>query len=205
MTSGKSPSLTFDDVRAALAGRARRDYPFDELETAHLPEGGLRHAAVLVPLLERGGEICVLLTKRPLELRRHAGQVCFPGGRIDATDADDLAAALRETEEEIGLPPAEVEVLGRLDDTLVLVSGFRLTPWVGRVPYPFPYAPHAQEVDGIIVASIAELLAPGVHRTEELVAYGIPHEVHFYTVQGEVIWGATARVLTQLLELWKER
>jgi 8-oxo-dGTP pyrophosphatase MutT (NUDIX family) len=205
MSTGTGRRLTFDDLRVALAARPRRDYPFHELDATHLPEGGLRRAAVLVPVLERDGEICFLFTKRPQELRRHGGQVCFPGGRIDATDADDLAAALRETEEEIGLPPGRVEVLGRLDETLVLVSGFRLTPWVGRVPYPFPYAPHAQEVEGILVVPVAELLAPGAHRTQELVAYGIPHEVHFYDVQGEVIWGATARVVTQLLELWEGR
>jgi 8-oxo-dGTP pyrophosphatase MutT (NUDIX family) len=205
MTSSTKGPFSFEDVRAALAARTRTDYPFHELFADHLPEGGLRRAAVLVPLLERDGEICFLFTKRPLELRLHAGQVCFPGGRVDATDADDLAAALRETEEEIGLPPAKVEVLGRLDETLVLVSGHRLTPWVGRVPYPFPYAPHAAEVDGILIVPVADLLAPGVHRTQELVAYGVPHEVHFYDVQGEVIWGATARVVTQLLQIWEER
>lgn len=201
MTTPGDRPLSFEAIRAALAARERRDYPFHDLQPEHLPEGGLRHAAVLVPLLERDGEICLLFTKRPMELRRHAGQVCFPGGRIDESDADDLAAALRETEEEIGLPPGNVEVLGRLDETLVLVSSFRLTPWVGRVPYPFPYAPHAQEVEEIIVVPLRELSAPGAHRTQEVVAYGIPHEVHFYDVKGQVIWGATARVVTQLLQL----
>lgn len=205
MTSDPTRPLSFEDVRAALAERERSDYPFHELGEEHLPEGGLRHAAVLVPLLDRDGELCVLLTKRPMALRRHAGQVCFPGGSIDASDADDLAAALRETEEEIGLPPEHVEVLGRLDETLVLVSGFRLTPWVGRVPYPFPYAPHADEVQAILIVPIAELRAPGVHRTEQLTAYGVSHEVHFFDVQGDVIWGATARVMWHLLELWERR
>lgn len=202
-SSGRSP--TFEELRDLLAARERRDFPFHELSSEHLPEGGLRHGAILVPLLERDGETCLLFTKRPADMRRHAGQVCFPGGRVDDTDADALAAALRETEEEIGLPPDRIELLGRLDETLVLVSGFRLTPWVGRVPYPFPYAPHAQEVAGIIIVPIPELRAPGVHRTQQVFAYGVHHEVHFYDVQDEVIWGATARIVTQLLELWERR
>jgi 8-oxo-dGTP pyrophosphatase MutT (NUDIX family) len=205
MTSGTTRRLDFEDLRAALATRQRRDYPFDELSPQNLPEGGLCRAAVLVPLLRHDGEICFLFTKRRAHLRRHAGQICFPGGRIDATDADSLAAALRESEEEIGLPPAQVDVLGRLDETLVLASAFRLTPWVGRVPYPFPYTPAEAEVEAILVVPVEELRLPGAHRTERIVAYGVEHDVHFFDVKGEIIWGATARVLTQLLELWEER
>jgi 8-oxo-dGTP pyrophosphatase MutT (NUDIX family) len=197
--------IGFEELRAALAARARRDYPFHTLLPENLPEGGLRRGAVLVPLLEHRGELCLLFTKRRGHLRRHAGQICFPGGGIDATDADSLAAALRESQEEIGLAPAEVDVLGRLDETLVLTSGFRLTPWVGRVPYPFPYAPAEGEVEAILVVPVEDLRQPGVHRTQRVVAYGVEHDVHFFDAQGEVIWGATARVLTQLLALWDER
>jgi 8-oxo-dGTP pyrophosphatase MutT (NUDIX family) len=161
-------------------------------------------AAVLVPLFEHGGEPYVLLTRRRADLRRHGGQVSFPGGRIE-TGEDPLAAALRESHEEVGLDPTRVDVLGSLDDTLVLVTGFRLTPWVGQVPYPYPYVAHPREVDTILYVPIAELLRPGVHHTEQREAYGALHDIHFYQLPSVVIWGATARVLYQLLSLWRPR
>jgi 8-oxo-dGTP pyrophosphatase MutT (NUDIX family) len=195
--------MTFDELRHALAARARDDFPFETLAPGKLPEGGLVHGAVLVPLLDLDGAPAVLFTKRRFDLRRHAGEVCFPGGRIDETDVDTLAGALREAEEEIGLPPDAVDVLGRLDETLVLRSAFRLTPWVARVPYPFPYAPHPGEVERILYVPLAELARPGVHRTEHHEAYGHVHEVHFFQVGGETIWGATARILSRLLQVWR--
>jgi 8-oxo-dGTP pyrophosphatase MutT (NUDIX family) len=194
--------MKFDDLRRALAARARDDFPFDRLDPARLPDGGLRRAAVLVPLLEKDGDVHVLLTKRRADLRRHAGQVSFPGGVVEPGDADTLAAALRETQEEVGIRPSAVEVLGRLDETLVLVSGFRLTPWVGRVPYPCALTPDPDEVEAILFVRLADLLAAGVHRTERHERYGMEHEVHFYDAGGEVIWGATARVLSRLLAVW---
>lgn len=198
-----SSPVSFEALRRALAMRAREDFPFERLDPARLPEGGLRRAAVLVPLLEKDGEVHVLLTRRRADLRRHAGQVSFPGGAIEPGDADALAAALRETHEEVGLDPACVDVLGRLDETLVLVSGFRLTPWVGRVPHPTVLSPDPREVEAILFVRLADLAAPGAHRTERHERYGMEHEVHFYDAGGEVIWGATARVLHRLLSIWK--
>ena len=186
-------------LRERLAGREPRRLP--PVAPEFLPEGGLRNAAVLVPLFVRGGEEQVLLTLRRMELRRHAGQVSFPGGSIEPGE-EPLQAALREAEEEIGLDPARVEVLGRLDDTLVLTTGFCLTPWVGLVPYPYPYVAHPREVEEILYVPLPALARPGVHRTEEWEVLGRPGLVHFYELPDLTVWGATARVLYQLLSLW---
>jgi 8-oxo-dGTP pyrophosphatase MutT (NUDIX family) len=194
--------MSFEALRRALATRARRDFPFESLRKEHLPEGGLRRAAVLVPLLEKDGAVHVLLTRRQPDLRHHAGQVSFPGGRIEPGE-DSRDAALREAHEEIGLDPAAVDVLGRLDETLVLVSAHRLTPWVGAVPHPYPYVPNVVEVAEILIVPLAALYAPGVHRVEEREMYGERHEVHFYDLPQATVWGATARVLDRLLAVWR--
>jgi 8-oxo-dGTP pyrophosphatase MutT (NUDIX family) len=193
--------MTFERLRAALATRAREDYPFHTLAPERLPEGGLRRAAVLVPLLEKDGAPHILLTRRRGDLRHHAGQVSFPGGGVEPGE-DARAAALREAHEEIALDPARVDVLGRLDETLVLTSAFRLTPWVGVVPYPYPYVAQPAEVEEILIVPLTALAAPGVHRTEEHEAYGGRVAVHFYDLPEATVWGATARVLDKLLAVW---
>jgi 8-oxo-dGTP pyrophosphatase MutT (NUDIX family) len=193
--------MTFERLRAALATRVREDFPFHTLSPERLPEGGLRHAAVLVPLLEKDGAPHVLLTRRRGDLRHHPGQVSFPGGRVEQGE-EACAAALREAHEEIALDPARVDVLGRLDETLVLASAFRLTPWVGVVPYPCAYVGHPAEVEEILIVPLTALVAPGVHRTEEHDAYGERLVVHFYDLPEATVWGATARVLDKLLTVW---
>ncbi|HYQ81054.1 MAG TPA: CoA pyrophosphatase [Anaeromyxobacteraceae bacterium] len=166
-------------------------------------EGALRPAAVLVPLFDKAGATHVLMTRRRADLRRHAGQISFPGGRVDPDDESTLAAALREAEEEVGLDRREVEVLGELSEQLVVVTGFRLTPWVGRVPYPYPFVPHPGEVDEIMEVPLDLLVRPGAHRTETREAFGMLHEVHFFSLGRDTIWGATARVLSELLAVWR--
>jgi 8-oxo-dGTP pyrophosphatase MutT (NUDIX family) len=193
--------MTLERLRAALAAHRAASYPFESPSAEHLPHRELLRAAVLVPLFEHDGEPHVLLTRRHANLRRHAGQVSFPGGRIEPGE-EPLAAALRESHEEVGLEPAQVEVLGQLDETLVLVTGFRLIPFVGRIPYPYPYVAHPHEVDAILYVPLAELSRGGAHWTEPREAYGIVHEVHVYQLPAVTIWGATARVLHQLLAVW---
>jgi 8-oxo-dGTP pyrophosphatase MutT (NUDIX family) len=193
--------MTLERLRTLLSARAPGSYPFDALRAEHLPPGGLARAAVLVPLYAVAGEPHVLLTLRRADLRRHAGQVSFPGGRIEPGEGA-REAALREAQEEIRLDPARVELLGQLDETLVLATGFRLTPWVGVVPYPYPYLAHPGEVEAILEVPIASLARPGAHHTEEVEAYGERHLVHFYDLPAVTIWGATARILDQLITLW---
>jgi len=196
--------MSFAPLRAALAARRPTLLDLDRISPEYRnSDGALREAAVLVALFHKAGEACVLLTRRCADLRHHAGQISFPGGRIDPHDEDSLAAALREAEEEVGLAPGHVDVLGRLSEQLVVVTGFRLTPWVGSVPYPYPYRPHPGEVDEILEVPLAQLARPGAHRTETREAYGMLHEVHFFTLGKDTIWGATARVLHELLGVWK--
>jgi 8-oxo-dGTP pyrophosphatase MutT (NUDIX family) len=194
-------SADLDRLRATLTARTPGNFPFESIPPELLPEGGLRRAAVLVPLFELDGEAHVLLTRRRTDLRQHAGQVSFPGGHIEPGE-EVLSAALREAHEEVGIDPARVDVLGPLDEILVFATGFRLTPWVGVVPYPYPYMPQPAEVESILYVTLAALARRGVHRTEEREAYGDRHQVHFYDLPAATIWGATARVLHQLLALW---
>jgi 8-oxo-dGTP pyrophosphatase MutT (NUDIX family) len=194
--------VRFDRLREALAARTPRAAFIDAIAPERLPRGGFARAANLVPLHEKDGEAHVLLTRRPKHMRRHPGQLSVPGGRIDPGE-DALAAALREAREEIGLDPARVEVLGRLSETLVLQSAFRLTPWVASVPYPYPYVAEPGEVAEILHVPIAALLRPGVHRVEPREVYGMNLDVHFFQLGDDQLWGATARVIWELLEVWR--
>lgn len=196
--------MTLDGLREALRGRVPRRLDPGSISKEYLrSEGALRPAAVLVPLFEKDGAAHVLLTRRRSDLRRHAGQISFPGGRVDPGDESTLAAALREAEEEVGLARERVEVLGELSERLVVLTGFRLTPWVGRVPYPYPFAPHPGEVEEILEAPLDLLARPEAHRTETREAFGMRHEVHFYSLGRETVWGATAGVLSELLAIWR--
>ena len=194
--------MTLAGLARALQAHAPAPLALERIAPEHLPPGGFGQAAVLVPLHEAQGVLSVLLTLRRHDLRHHAGQESFPGGRVEPGEAP-LDAALREAQEEIGLPPGRATVLGRLSETVVLQSAFRLTPWVASVPYPYPYAAAPREVEAIWHVPLPALLAPGVHRTERLLAYGREVDVHYYDVEGRTIWGATARVLSELLGIWR--
>jgi 8-oxo-dGTP pyrophosphatase MutT (NUDIX family) len=196
--------MTADRLRRALAGHPVSRLDTSALQSAYrISPGALREAAVLVPVYFDGEAARVLMTRRRNDLRLHPGQVSWPGGQIDPGDADARAAALREAHEEIGLDPDHVDVVGRLGEALAVLSGFRLTPWVGVVPYPYPYVAQPAEVAGLVELSVADLLAPGTHRVGTVEAFGLVHEVHTFEVAGEVVWGASARILHELLSVWR--
>jgi 8-oxo-dGTP pyrophosphatase MutT (NUDIX family) len=196
--------MSFERLRAALAARTPGTAPVDRIAAEHLPPGGFAPAANLVPLHAKDGEPHLLLTRRPKHMRNHPGQLSVPGGRIEPGE-DTRAAALREAREEIGLEPAHADVLGRLSETLVLQSAFRLTPWVASVPYPYPYAAEPGEVDEILHVPLSALERPGVHRVEKRRIYGMNLDVHFFTLGPDVLWGATARIVWELLGVWRMR
>jgi 8-oxo-dGTP pyrophosphatase MutT (NUDIX family) len=164
---------------------------------AHVMPGS-RPAAVLVPLFESGGEAAVVLTKRPDTMPTHQGEVSFPGGGVRAgVDENLLDAALREAEEEIGLPRAAVDVIAELDTLATVGSRFTITPFVGIVE-PLPHlVPHPGEVVKILEVPLSELLADGTFREEH---WGSPERaISFFELRDETVWGATARILTAFL------
>ncbi|MFN2644514.1 MAG: CoA pyrophosphatase [Burkholderiales bacterium] len=154
-------------------------------------------AAVLVPVITHAHGLTVLFTRRTVHLKAHSGQVSFPGGRAEPNDATPEATALREAEEEIGLAPSRVEVIGRLPEYLTR-TGFRVTPVIGLIEPPLELLPDAREVDEVFEVPLAFLMDPQNHQraTRELAG----RTVGYYVIEheGRTIWGATAGMLVNL-------
>lgn len=174
------------------------------VESAHLaerlPAERARPAAVLVPIVERTQGLTVLLTQRAAHLKNHAGQVSFPGGRLEEHDESPLAAALRETEEEIGLSRKFVRVVGYLESHLIF-SGFHVVPVVAFVAPGFELRPDPKEVAEVFEVSLSDVFDAANHSTRTRdVAGGV---LHIYNIQvGEhVIWGATAGMIMSLYRM----
>lgn len=164
-----------------------------------------RPAAVLIPLhADASGAPHVLFTERASTLQRHSGEISFPGGKHDPEDASLRATALREAGEEIGLAPARVTLLGELTPVFTVVSNYLITPYLGLVRGTLQeIAPsvNAAEVARLIDASLAALADPAIAHTEEWLRQGVAHTVYFYQFGQHRIWGATARIVAELLEL----
>jgi 8-oxo-dGTP pyrophosphatase MutT (NUDIX family) len=159
----------------------------------------LRDAAVLIPVVDRGKDATVILTKRAERLKNHSGQVAFPGGTIDPTDISPEAAALRETEEEIGLDGKHIEVIGRLPD-YVAGSGYRIVPVLGIVEPRFDLSINADEVDAAFEVPLSFLMDPVNHRQDSRMWND--REWFFYDMPygGQRIWGVTAGIIRTLYE-----
>ena len=164
------------------------------------PENGEVRAAVLVPLVERDGEVRVLFTKRTSNLPHHPGQISFPGGAREDSDRDSLATALRETSEEVGIAPEQVEVLARLDQ-IVTITNFLVTPYMGLVSENAIPSPNPVEVARLLEVPAQKVFDPESYRPTEISWQGATLMNQALSYNGDVIWGATARILLNLLEV----
>ena len=169
-------------------------------EKACIDQPGLIRAAVLIPLFKKNGEYYVLLTRRTDKVRHHKGQISFPGGRQDPGE-DFLATALREAKEEMGIEAKDVRILGELDDMCTVASDFCIAPFVGLIPYPYPFKINRHEIEEIIEVPLSVFLDETKFREEFRSHNGEPVRVYFYQHDEHTIWGATARILKQLMDL----
>lgn len=167
-------------------------------DDAPLPQRPLTAAAVLITLVENPDGLGVLLTERTAHLNNHAGQICFPGGRLEDGE-DAVAAALRETHEEVGLPPERIELIGRLDP-YITVTGFHVTPVVGVTAPPLALAPDPFEVADVFEVPLAFILDPANHRRQRRVVDGRARITYAMPYGDRYIWGATAGMLMNLYE-----
>jgi 8-oxo-dGTP pyrophosphatase MutT (NUDIX family) len=159
-------------------------------------QGGRTHSAVLVPLYADAGVVHAVFTRRREDLKRHAGEISFPGGRREPGETL-LEAALREAHEEIGLPPEDVDVVGALAPVGTFVTNYAIYPFVGVIEPGTAWVPQAREVAEVLELPLEEVRA--AHAEKRLVRKGIPFRTDTYELGGAMIWGATARIVADLL------
>jgi 8-oxo-dGTP pyrophosphatase MutT (NUDIX family) len=173
-----------------------REFLLTPEEAAAMDAPGSKDAAVLVPIYRE--PLTAVFTERRADLRRHAGEISFPGGRQDHPGEDLRTTALREAHEEIGLDPDGVELVGALPPVGTFVTGYRIFPFVGLIEGGQTWRPQATEVAEILEFRLADLVAG--HAMQRLVRKGVPVRTPTYTVEGHLVWGATARIVQSLLE-----
>ena len=181
-------------LKQALSQRQKR----------HIVDVNRVSSAVLIPIYYKEGQYHLLFTKRTEKVRDHKGQICFPGGACEAIDRTPFNTAVRECTEEIGLPAETVELLGELDDLRTIGTSYVISPFVAAISWPFPLKVDPMEVEKIIEVPISALLDKDCLRQGTDILNGQTVTTYFYHYQGEVIWGATARILSQFLDIWAQ-
>ena len=167
-------------------------------QAARLDAHGGTDAAVLLPMYGWPDRPGLVFTERRSDLRRHAGEISFPGGRQDEPDEDLRSTALREAQEEIGLDPSQVELVGALPPIGTYVTSYKVHPFVGLIPEGLPLSPNPAEVETVLAFELEKLR--GAYAMRRLVRRGVPFRTPTYEVDGQMIWGATGRILQDLLE-----
>lgn len=192
-------------IRARLqaAGDTTLQYAVEFPELQAFLTGPPRPAAVLIPFLMKEDSWHLLFTRRNSDLQEHSGQVAFPGGRMDPLDESPYATALREAQEEIGLAPNDVQVLGRLNDYLT-ITNYLVTPVVGVMPWPYPLRISSHEVSRVFTIPLAWLADPQNHEVRHRRIPGQDNPipvVYFRPYESEILWGASARFTLGLLDV----
>jgi 8-oxo-dGTP pyrophosphatase MutT (NUDIX family) len=183
-------------VREVLNSRSPKRIP-DE-------QSSYIHAAVLFPIFSANGEYKVLFTQRTHKVESHKGQISFPGGGVETEDSSLEETALREAHEEIGLLNKDVEILGQLDDTTTVVSNFVVHPFVGRIPYPYDFKINPVEVKRIIEVPFRIFLSDDPKYKRDRAEFeGVTYQTPAYVYDGDVIWGATARIIEGFMGILK--
>lgn len=179
-----------DIVRKVLSQRRKKT----------ITDDSLRPSGVLLPLFYKDGKYHILLTRRTENLEHHKGQISFPGGAYDEGDRTLMVTALREAYEEIGLKSEDVEILGELDD-MVTTTEFIISPFVGFIPYPYEFNINTYEIAELIEVPVQALLDREEYREDFMTREGTPYHGYSYEYNGHIVWGATARILKQFLDL----
>jgi 8-oxo-dGTP pyrophosphatase MutT (NUDIX family) len=180
-------------IRELLSQREKQSIVFSTVP--------LSPAAVLLPLYEKEDKYHVLFTKRTEKMEHHKGQISFPGGASHVQDRDLIDTALRETFEEIGVHPQDVEMLGELDNVGTLTSNFLINPFVGIIPYPYDFIVNEDEIEQLITVPLSALMDFTNLREETYIINGTEYVESIFDYKGHVIWGATARIMKQFLDL----
>jgi 8-oxo-dGTP pyrophosphatase MutT (NUDIX family) len=178
-----------EHIRMVLGSRKRRIIPREDL----------KEAGVLVPLAWNGGDPIITVTKRSMSVEHHKGEISFPGGRVESGDKGLVGTALREAQEEIGLDPKDVEVLGLLDDHISIL-GYHITPVVGMVPHPYRFTIN-KESETILQVPLRHALGESAWMAERSFFRGKGINVYFLEIDGGIVWGATARILKHFVDI----
>jgi 8-oxo-dGTP pyrophosphatase MutT (NUDIX family) len=182
-----------DRLKLALAQREKSSVTNTEIP-----------AAVLIPIFLKNGEYHLLFTKRTDTVKTHKGEICFPGGHFEPEDITMLATALREANEEVGIRPSDVQIIGDLGGSVVSVFGVAITSYIGVIPYPHKLILEEREIAATLEVPVSFLLDPANLKNEVWERNGKPFPVELFHFHEHVIWGATFRILKIFLPVWAE-